>query len=78
VFYVFGWNLVSINYIHIFDRWGELVYTAENLMPGDTNRGWDGTFNGQYLNSGVYAYMVEVKFETGQNMSQAGNVTLIR
>ncbi len=78
IFYVFGWNLLAVNSIRVFDRWGELIYAGENLLPGDTNQGWDGTFNGQPVNDGVYAFMVEVQFETGQRMSQVGNVTLIR
>lgn len=77
-FFVFGWNLTDIESIRIFDRWGELLFSVEDIFPGDLTKGWDGTFNGQNVNSGVYAYMVEVRFETGQIMSQAGNITLIR
>ncbi len=77
-FFVFGWNLIDIKSIRVFDRWGEMLYSVEDIIPGDLTKGWDGTFNGQNVNSGVYAYMVEVQFETGQIMSQAGNITLIR
>ena len=55
-----------------------MVYLRENISPYDISNGWDGTINGKALNNGVYAYVVEVQFETGQIFSQMGNVTLIR
>ena len=78
MFFAFGWNVTLINSIQIFDRWGELMYFAENLNPGDMSKGWDGTVNGVAVNNGVYAFIVEVQFETGQRMTKSGNVTLIR
>ena len=39
---------------------------------------WDGTFNGQECNSGVYAYMVEAVFTDGHAELKSGNITLIR
>ncbi len=78
VFFVFGYNLVLITKIEVFDRWGELLFFKENVTPGDLSAGWDGTLNGQLLNNGVYAYIVQVQFETGQQTSKMGNVTLIR
>ncbi|MBK7566641.1 MAG: choice-of-anchor L domain-containing protein [Bacteroidetes bacterium] len=78
VFFVFGYNLTLVTKISVFDRWGEMVYLRENISPYDISNGWDGTINGKALNNGVYAYVVEVQFETGQIFSQMGNVTLIR
>lgn len=78
MFYGFGWNITSIVSLRVFDRWGELVFTVENADPNDINKGWDGTINGEKANNGVYAFMIEVQFETGQKMSKQGNVTLIR
>jgi len=78
MFYAFGWNIATIVSISVFDRWGELLYMAENVDPDDLSKGWDGTVNGEKANNGVYAYMIEVQYETGQKMSKSGNVTLIR
>lgn len=78
IFFVFGYNLTLVTKLAVFDRWGELVYIRENVSPYDLSNGWDGTINGKTLNNGVYAYVVEVQFETGQIFSQMGNVTLIR
>lgn len=75
---MFGYNLTLVTKISVFDRWGEMVYLRENISPYDISNGWDGTINGKALNNGVYAYVVEMQFETGQIFSQMGNVTLIR
>lgn len=56
-----GLERVSIS---IFDRWGKLVYAAEN---DDIN--WDGTFKGELLPQGSYAYVIDYKFE-GQTPQQ--------
>lgn len=77
-FFAFGSDLESILSIYIYDRWGELLFVTENLTPDDPSKGWDGTFNGQQLNQGVYVYMVEVMLEAGVKQQIQGNITLIR
>jgi len=69
---VYGNCIVRMTYM-IFDRWGNKVfeYTPENPC-------WDGTFNGQKLNAGVYAYKLNVTLISGEHVEEAGNVTLIR
>ncbi|HRI27187.1 MAG TPA: gliding motility-associated C-terminal domain-containing protein [Chitinophagales bacterium] len=57
----------------IYDRWGGKVYYATNL-----NDGWDGTLNGEALNSGVFVYTLQVTFFDGQTRLFTGNVTLAR
>lgn len=78
IFFAFGYNFTLINKIEVYDRWGEQVFYAENIAPGDVSKGWDGTMNGIAMNNGVYAYIITVQFETGQKTSAHGNVTLIR
>ncbi len=43
----------------IFDRWGNQLYRKENYVTA-INEGWDGTFQGQELNPGVYVYVIEI------------------
>jgi gliding motility-associated-like protein len=42
----------KITYFRIFDRWGNLVYEGQDLAPGDTQQGWDGTFAGEKVPNG--------------------------
>jgi len=43
--------------LHIFNRWGNLVYFSNNYQND-----WDGTYSGQPLPGDVYTYLVEYKY----------------
>lgn len=64
---------VSSFTFYIYDRWGNRV-----LHSSDPALQWDGTFNGDPVNSGVYAYMYEVVFTDGTKEWHTGNITVIR
>ena len=71
-------NCLSGNYeLRIFDRWGNLLFTSN-----DINEGWDGIFNGQKMSIGIYIY--QVTFEATNNGGElirkvrSGDFTLIR
>lgn len=68
VFKARGTNLFEFN-LRIYDRWGNCVFEAD-----DISQGWDGTFKGQPVNSGVFVYFISA---SGQVVSK-GNVTLLR
>lgn len=60
----------------IFDRWGNLVY-ASSTIPFT----WNGQFNGEALNPGVFVYRVDIIWLDGQTERTAhlyGDVTLVR
>ena len=61
----------------IFNRWGALMYEEEDL---DINflSGWDGTFNSEPVNKGVYVYVIEILFKDGYIGTFSGDVTLFR
>ena len=75
-----GAGVKKINFIRVFDRWGELLFTKENVLAGsDPNEnGWDGTFRGRAVDSGVYVYLVDVEFEDGQKLLYRGDVTVVK
>ncbi|MDG1333968.1 MAG: CotH kinase family protein [Crocinitomicaceae bacterium] len=59
---------------YVYDRWGNRIVHAKN-DPAFT---WDGTFNGEAVNSGVYPYMYEVTYTDGTSEWHSGNITVIR
>ncbi len=61
--------------IQIYNRWGEIVYESINH-----NEGWNGTTKGLLQNSGVYFYLVKVKFMKANSPIELykGDITLIR
>ncbi|MEM1323498.1 MAG: gliding motility-associated C-terminal domain-containing protein [Bacteroidota bacterium] len=71
-------NIVLIQRLLIFDRWGEVVFEKRNLAPNDEGNGWDGTLDDQPLNEGVFIYMAEVLFLDGHVERFQGDITLIR
>lgn len=63
----------------IFDRWGNQVFMRENFTPTSSNLdGWDGTFNGNQMNPGVFTYFVIAQFTDGKVIRYSGDVTLLR
>ncbi len=68
----------ELGVISVFDRWGNRVFHAENVDPEDIRGQWDGTQNGEQLEQGVYVYVVEVVFLSGEVRQVVGDITLIR
>ena len=68
-----------VNSFDIFDRWGELVFSAQpNHPPNEKEFGWDGLFNGQNVEQGVYVYRVQVSYSDGTQETFVGDITVIR
>jgi len=63
--------------IQVFDRWGNQVFTNENIMANDPNSGWDGTFNGTDSEPGAYAYKVGLRLIDQTVFQLSGIVTLM-
>ena len=73
IYYVQGVvDYVQLNFL-IFDRWGELVFSADNPQLG-----WDGTAGGVPLDPGVFIYTLNVKFADGHVVHESGSITLVR
>ena len=65
------WN--GFKRCEVFSRWGELVFSTRQLLPPNQERmGWDGTFRGQQMAGGVYAYFVEVVLIDGRVETMKG------
>ncbi len=72
VLYVRGDNLESIDF-NLYNRWGEKVFSTTNK-----NMGWDGVYQGDAAEPGVFVYHLQAKCYDGQEYFKKGNVTLIR
>ena len=76
-FYVLGGG-ATVKSFRIFNRWGALVFEANNVFTNDRNGGWDGRFNGQPAPMGTYVYMAQIECFNGTRFEYKGTVTLIR
>ena len=62
------------NKIFIYNRWGQLVYQAENY-----NNDWNGTTqSGELLPEGAYYYILDYKNADGKEIQAKGSITLLR
>ncbi|MBR5685593.1 MAG: gliding motility-associated C-terminal domain-containing protein [Muribaculaceae bacterium] len=57
----------------IFNRWGNLV--CEFTDPGS---GWDGTYRGKLVDTGVYYYVVTALGSDGVRYKKRGDITILR
>ncbi|MEM8526562.1 MAG: PKD domain-containing protein [Bacteroidota bacterium] len=73
-----GPGIANVESFQIFDRKGELIYEAQNILPNNPLEGWDGSFNGQMMNQGVFVYAVQVQFKDGTRETLIGDVLLVR
>jgi len=57
----------------IFNRWGTLIYEFT-----DPDGGWDGTYNGKLVDTGVYYCVVTATGSDGVNYKKRGTITIMR
>ncbi len=72
-----GEDVLNINYLKVFDRWGNLVFETNNLT-GQESDGWNGTWNGKDVSPGVYVFVSEIVFIDGEVIIFQGDVTVVR
>ena len=63
---------------YIYDRWGNLVYSQENVVPDDEFEVWNGDYGDTPAIQGVYVYLIELTYDNGRNDVLVGDVTLVR
>ena len=79
VFYLqSGSDVELVKSFMIFDRNGGQIFTQNNLFTNDASNGWDGTFKGKIMDTGVYTWFAEVLFLDGQVEVYKGDVMLLR
>jgi gliding motility-associated-like protein len=63
----------------IFDRWGNAVFGHNDFNPSDHSIFWNGlTSTGDFVNPGVFPYVLEVQLISGKSEVYHGNITVIR
>ena len=59
--------------VEIIDRWGNLVYVSEGIMPK-----WDGQFRGRPLDPAVFLYSIQLELLGGRTELLQGSLNLVR
>lgn len=73
VFVVFNDGISEVLDYKIYNRWGDIVFESTNI-----NSFWDGTYQNELQEIGVYYYVLNAKGITGEFYSKEGAVTLLR
>lgn len=66
-----------IRLMRIYDRWGGMMFQANDIPPNDPQFGWDGRTRGIPVELGVYVYYFEVEFTDGRIETFKGDVNVI-
>lgn len=69
---------VSINYFRIYNRWGQMVYSVENVPANSRQNGWNGLFKSEPSPMDNYIYVAEATLPNGRKIMKKGGVLLIR
>jgi gliding motility-associated-like protein len=60
-------------HLKILNRWGEIIFDSY-----EPNKGWDGEFGGELVQSGVYIYVLDYMIDEGRSTGRMrGTVTLL-
>ncbi len=80
VFYIsYPDNNITITDFQIYDRWGSLIFSNSMSQPNIPSNGWDGTFKGKAVGTGVYQFIGSAQDILGNSLgSFYGTITLIR
>lgn len=73
-----GEGITSIVEFKVFDRWGKMVFQSTNTSANDPSVGWNGLFQNDVMNNGVYGWIAVVEFNDGKRTLFKGNTTLVR
>jgi gliding motility-associated-like protein len=66
-------NIAEVLDVFVFNRWGQKVFEGQNSTAF-----WDGTFKGKVQDLGVYVYVIRAITRDGDEITETGNVTLLR
>ncbi len=75
---VHGREGTKVLWFRVYDRWGEQIFENKDFPINCMMCGWDGTFRGSLMPSGVYVWMAEVESINGEKNIIKGNTTLLR
>ena len=69
---------MKISSLKIYDRWGDQLFEKPDLTPGEQSEGWDGMFNGEPAQVGVYVFLAELLYDDGFSETVTGSITIVR
>ncbi|MBL7825333.1 MAG: gliding motility-associated C-terminal domain-containing protein [Saprospiraceae bacterium] len=72
-----GEGVAEVNLMQIYSRSGAKLFEKSHFAPNDPLRGWNGRWNGQTVQSGVYVWLIEIQYLDGSKHRLDGTVTVV-
>ncbi|HFA50906.1 MAG TPA: hypothetical protein ENJ95_18000 [Bacteroidetes bacterium] len=73
-----GKDVRRIKEFRVFDRQGNMVFEAEDFVPGDLSKSWNGIFRGKMMQPAVFGWYAAVEFIDDVVEVYKGDVTLVK
>lgn len=71
-------KIIRIKQFSVFDRYGGLLFAAQNVPPNNKSHGWTGQVRGLAAPAGVYTYFIELETTQGSIRQLSGQLMLLR
>ena len=68
----------KIQKLQIFNRWGAMVFEANDILLNEESLGWDGTFKGKAFSPDVFAFYTYIEFIDGEVVLYEGDLTITK
>jgi len=73
-----GPEVVLVERMAVFDRWGNKVFERLDAAPNDLTMGWNGTYQDQTVENGVYVYVLRLRLFNGDVLEMGGDLTVLK
>ena len=74
----YGRSISQVVLFNVYDRWGGLVHSLNNVMLASGESIWNGYSSSQKVDVGVYTYVMEVVLINGVILDRIGDITVVR
>lgn len=71
-------GVYTVKHFMIYSRWGEIVFSADQIPVNEESSGWNGQYKGRDLPPDVFIYVVETACADGTPVVIKGDVALVR
>lgn len=71
-------SLIRIEWLRIYDRWGNYLSSYIDFPPNNPEYGWDGRMNDQPLDPGVFVFTALLRFEDRETQLISGEVMIVK
>lgn len=76
---IFGLDQIQeIEELTIYSRWGEQIYSIKSNKNFISNQFWDGRFQNELVNPGVFVYHLALIAKDGKRYELNGDITVLR